>query len=225
MGLYAPMQYVLEGEWETLPVEEKSAGYRVTWKEHATLLNGRECHTVYAGRKGENDYTDDINARSNVINYLSGSSVYNPQQSGLGVPLEMTMALHSDAGCSKTDELIGSLGIYTTDFNNGKLNAGTDRYASRDLADILLTQIQKDIYSSYSLPWTRRSMWNRNYSETRLPATPSTIIELLSHQNFADMQLGQIRTSSLQWGVPFTKVFCSSLPTSTIKNTLFSLCL
>ena len=147
-------------------------------------------YEVYAGRKGENDYTDDINARSNVINYLSGSSVYNPQQSGLGVPLEMTMALHSDAGCSKTDELIGSLGIYTTDFNNGKLNAGTDRHASRDLADILLTQIQKDIYSSYSLPWTRRSMWNRNYSETRLPATPSTIIELLSHQNFADMQLG-----------------------------------
>ena len=147
-------------------------------------------YEVYAGRKGENDYTDDINTRSNVINYLSGSSVYNPQQSGLGVPLEMTMALHSDAGCSKTDELIGSLGIYTTDFNNGKLNTGTDRYASRDLADILLTQIQKDIYSSYSLPWTRRSMWNRNYSETRLPATPSTIIELLSHQNFADMQLG-----------------------------------
>ena len=67
---------------------------------------------------------------------------------------------------------------------------GTDRYASRDLADILLTQIQKDIRSSYNLPWTRRSMWNRNYSETRLPATPSTIIELLSHQNFADMQLG-----------------------------------
>ncbi|KAB6109769.1 xanthan lyase, partial [Bacteroides xylanisolvens] len=147
-------------------------------------------YEVYAGRKGENDYTDDINTRSNAINYLSGSSVYNPQQSGLGVPLEMTMALHSDAGCSKTDEFIGSLGIYTTDFNNGKLNAGTDRYASRDLADILLTQIQKDIYSSYSIPWTRRSMWNRNYSETRLPATPSTIIELLSHQNFADMQLG-----------------------------------
>ena len=100
------------------------------------------------------------------------------------------MALHSDAGCSKTDELIGSLGIYTTDFNNGKLNTGIDRYASRDLADILLTQIQKDIYSSHNLSWTRRSMWNRNYSETRLPATPSTIIELLSHQNFADMQLG-----------------------------------
>jgi len=147
-------------------------------------------YEVYAGRKGENDYADDINTRSNTINYLSGGSVYNPQQPGLGIPLEMTMAMHSDAGCSKTDELIGSLGIYTTDFNNGKLNTGIDRYASRDLADILLTQIQKDIYSSYNLSWTRRSMWNRNYSETRLPATPSTIIELLSHQNFADMQLG-----------------------------------
>lgn len=147
-------------------------------------------YEVYAGRKGENDYADDINTRSNTINYLSGGSVYNPQQPGLGIPLEMTMALHSDAGCSKTDELIGSLGIYTTDFNNGKLNTGIDRYASRDLADILLTQIQKDIYSSYNLSWTRRSMWNRNYSETRLPATPSTIIELLFHQNFADMQLG-----------------------------------
>lgn len=147
-------------------------------------------YEVYAGRKGENDYADDINTRSNTINYLSGGSVYNPQQPGLGIPLEMTMALHSDAGCSKTDELIGSLGIYTTDFNNEKLNTGIDRYASRDLADILLTQIQKDIYSSYNLSWTRRSMWNRNYSETRLPATPSTIIELLSHQNFADMQLG-----------------------------------
>ena len=147
-------------------------------------------YEVYAGRKGENDYADDINTRSNTINYLSGGSVYNPQQPGLGIPLEMTMALHSDAGCSKTDELIGSLGIYTTDFNNGKLNTGIDRYASRDLADILLTQIQKNIYSSYNLSWTRRSMWNRNYSETRLPATPSTIIELLSHQNFADMQLG-----------------------------------
>lgn len=33
-------------------------------------------------------------------------------------------------------------------------------------------------------------MWNRNYSETRLPAVPSAIVEILSHQNFADMRLG-----------------------------------
>lgn len=147
-------------------------------------------YDVYAGRKGENDYTDDINARSNTVNYLSGGSVYNLKQPGLGVPLEMTMALHSDAGFSKTDEIVGSLGIYTSEFNNGKLNTGIDRYASRDLADILLTQIQKDVKGSYLKEWTRRSMWDRNYSETRLPAVPSTIVELLSHQNFADMKVG-----------------------------------
>ena len=111
-----------------------------------------------------------------------------PTQPVLGVLFDLSIALHSDAGFSKTYVIIVSLVIYTTDFNNGKLNMGTDRYASRDLADILLTQIQKDIRSSFNLPWTRRSMWNRNYSETRLPATPSTIIELLSHQTFADMQ-------------------------------------
>ncbi len=94
----------------------------------------------------------------------------------------MAVALHSDAGHSRTDEIIGSLGIYTTDFNNGQLNTGIDRYASRDLSDILLTQIQNDIRAAYNIPWTRRSMWNRNYSETRLPSVPSTIIELLSHQ-------------------------------------------
>lgn len=171
-----------EGKISGLPRYLEGARYSAQWAGMP--------YNIYAGRKGENDYIDDINTRSNAINYLSGGSVYNPIQPGLGVPLEMTMALHSDAGCSKADEVIGSLGIYTTDFNDGKLNAGTDRYASRDLADILLTQIQKDIYSRYNLPWTRRSMWNRNYSETRLPATPSTIIELLSHQNFADMQLG-----------------------------------
>lgn len=171
-----------EGKVSGLPRYLEGARYAAQWAGMP--------YDIYAGRKGENDYVDDINARSKVVNYLSGGSVYNPDEAGLRVPLEMTMALHSDAGCSKTDEIIGSLGIYTTDFNNGKLNTGIDRYASRDLADILLTQIQKDIHSSYNLSWTRRSMWNRNYSETRLPATPSTIIELLSHQNFADMQLG-----------------------------------
>lgn len=133
---------------------------------------------------------DDINVRSRTVNYLAGKSLFNPTEEGLGIPFEMSMALHSDAGFSKEDEIIGTLGIYTTNFNNGKLHAGTDRHASRDLSDILLTQLQRDIRSTFNVDWTRRSLWNRNYSETRLPAVPSTIVELLSHQNFADMRLG-----------------------------------
>ena len=145
---------------------------------------------VYDGRCGSNDYADDINTRSNMLNYLSGGSVYNPDSPGLKVPLELSLALHSDAGCSKEDKLIGSLGIYTTDFNDGRLASGISRYASRDLTDIVLTGLKRDISATFNIDWTRRAMWNRNYSETRLPAVPSMILELLSHQNFADMLLG-----------------------------------
>ena len=113
---------------------------------------------------------DDINVRSRTVNYLAGKSLFNPTEEGLGIPFEMSMALHSDAGFSKEDEIIGTLGIYTTNFNNGRLHAGTDRHASRDLSDILLTQLQRDIRSTFNVDWTRRSLWNRNYSETRLPA-------------------------------------------------------
>ena len=100
------------------------------------------------------------------------------------------MAFHSDAGFSKADEWIGTLGVYTTNFNEGKLNSGVSRYASRDLTDIMMTQIQDDVSFRYGTLWPRRGMWNRNYSETRLPAVPSMILEILSHQNFADMRMG-----------------------------------
>lgn len=147
-------------------------------------------YEVYSPSQGKNDYADDINTRSLVVNYLSGGSVFNPKEKGLGVPFEMTLGLHSDAGFSKEDEWIGSLGIYTTDFNEGRLNAGISRYASRDLADMVLTGLQRDLSAQLGTPWKRRSMWNRNYSESRLPAVPSMILELLSHQNFADLKLG-----------------------------------
>lgn len=144
---------------------------------------------VYNGKKGTNDYADDINTRSNMINYLSGGSVFNPRQRGLGVPFELNLALHSDAGYNKNDKIFGTLGIYTTEANPTPLGSGKDRLSSRDFADIVLTQLEKDIHSNFNIQWTRRSMWDRNYSETRLPEIPSIIIELLSHQNFADMQI------------------------------------
>lgn len=147
-------------------------------------------YQIYSPSEGKNDYTDDINARSRVVNYLNGNSVYNPHDKGLGVPIEMTLGVHSDAGFSKEDVLIGTLGIYTTDYNNGKVNAGISRYASRDLADMVLTGLQRDISAQLGIRWQRRSLWNRNYSETRLPSVPSMILELLSHQNFTDMKLG-----------------------------------
>lgn len=147
-------------------------------------------YPVYSKSNGTNDYNDDINTRSLMTNYLSGGSVFNPAEKGLKVPFEMTLGFHSDAGFKTADQLVGTLGIYTTGFNEGRLNCGISRYASRDLADMVLTGLKRDIDARFGVNWQRRSMWNRNYSETRLPAVPSMILELLSHQNFNDLKLG-----------------------------------
>lgn len=147
-------------------------------------------YPVYSKSNGTNDYNDDINTRSLMTNYLSGGSVFNPAEKGLKVPFEMTLGFHSDAGFKTDDQLVGTLGIYTTGFNEGRLNCGISRYASRDLADMVLTGLKRDIDARFGVNWQRRSIWNRNYSETRLPAVPSMILELLSHQNFNDLKLG-----------------------------------
>lgn len=182
MGNVARGNTAAEARVSGMPRYLEGARYQAQWSGMP--------YNVYGGRQGNNDYPDDINTRSNVVNYLAGGSVYNPTQQGLKVPFDMTMALHSDAGFSREDLFIGSLGIYTTDFNNQRLGTDVSRYASRDLADMVLTGLQRDISAAFHTDWTRRSMWNRNYSETRLPVVPSMIVELLSHQNFADMKLG-----------------------------------
>lgn len=104
---------------------------------------GRNAIRGIQQESGENDYNDDINARSLMTNYLSGGSVFNPTEKGLKVPFELTFAMHSDAGFKTDDALVGSLGIYTTNFNDGKVNSGISRYASRDLTDMVLTGLQK----------------------------------------------------------------------------------
>lgn len=102
----------------------------------------------------------------------------------------MSLAVHSDAGIAKEENgIIGTLSIFTSNFNEGKLNAGISRLASRDFADALLTNISTGLQYQYGR-WNRRELYDRNYSETRLPAVPSAILETLSHQNFNDMRYG-----------------------------------
>jgi hypothetical protein len=168
------------GTTSGLPRYLEGARYAAQW--------GGFPYEVYSKSEGTNDYNDDINTRGNVVNYLSGGSVFNPDDKGLGVPVELSLALHSDAGYSADDDYIGTLGIYTTDQNNGLLGCGLSRYASRDLADMVITSLQQDLTAYLGHDWARRQMWNRNYSESRLPQVPAFILELLAHQNFADMK-------------------------------------
>lgn len=147
-------------------------------------------YSVYGGKGGTDDYSDDINARSNMGNWLAGGSVYVPALEGKKVPLELSLAVHSDAGYALApDSIIGSLAICTTNFNDGQLNSGVSRMASHDFAEALLSGVTRDISKKYG-KWTRRYLWDRNYSETRRPEVPSAIIETMSHQNFSDMRRG-----------------------------------
>ncbi len=148
-------------------------------------------YTVYGGRGGSDDYSDDINTRSRMTNWLAGGSVYVPTLEGKNVPIELSLAVHSDAGFAPNGkDLVGSLAICTTDFNDGRLSSGVTRQASKMLAEQLLAGVTRDLTYTYK-QWNRRYLWDRNYSETRLPEMPSSIIETLSHQNFPDMVLGQ----------------------------------
>lgn len=145
-------------------------------------------YDVYSSKEGSNDYADDINARSRMSNYLAGGSEYLPSDRGLRVPLEATIAIHSDAGVRRDNSIIGTLGIYTTQTNDGVFPEGMSRLASRDMCDLILSQIHSDMRNMFG-KWNRRQMFDRNYSETREPQIPAVIIETLSHQNYADMRL------------------------------------
>ena len=125
-----------------------------------------------------------------MANWLAGGSVYVPTREGKKVPIELSLAVHSDAGyTSVPDSIIGSLAICTTNFNDGRLNSGISRMASHDFAEQLLEGLRRDLTFKYG-KWTRRYLWDRNYSETRRPEVPSAIVETMSHQNFADLKRG-----------------------------------
>jgi len=144
---------------------------------------------VYTVNHGRNDYNDDYMSRAEWVNYLHRK----PDSSGgngMGIPVDLSFAFHTDAGITPDDSIIGTLGIYSTATNDGRFPDGTSRLASRDLTDIIQTQIVEDIYVLFNPDWTRRAMWDRSYYEARKPDVPAMLLELLSHQNLADQRYG-----------------------------------
>ena len=145
--------------------------------------------SVYSKYQGDDEYREDIWTRPYMSNWLSGGSVFNQANPGLGVPLELYFALHTDAGYTYGDTLYGSLGICTTDFNKGLLGDGHSRDVSRDLTDMVLTGLRRDLEPAIGREWIYRGIWDKNYCESREPQVLSMLLELLSHQNFRDVCL------------------------------------
>lgn len=145
---------------------------------------------VYSSKDGCDDYGDDVNARALTTNWWAGGSVFLPTKPGLGIPIELCLGVHSDAGVDRrSKDVVGSLAICTSFFNDGRLATGLTRNLSLKLAEDMLNGIQRDITRLFGR-WEVRELLDKNYSETRMPDIPSVILETLSHQNFPDMRLG-----------------------------------
>lgn len=145
---------------------------------------------VYTPKEDKDDYKDDYMSRAHWVNALAGGSERLPDSAGLRIPVDMALAFHSDAGVRDGDGIVGTLGIFFTRDNKGRFDGGADRYRSRDLTDLVQTQIVQDIRRTWEPEWKRRGLWNRSYYEARVPGVPTMLLELLSHQNFADMRYG-----------------------------------
>jgi len=155
------------------------------WLQYAGMPDS----LVYSPNKGKNDYNDDYMSRAEWVNYLAGMAGPD-NNSGLDIPLDMSLAFHTDAGITIGDSIIGTLGIYSTASGGGKFTDGKSRLASRDLSDIIQTQIVEDISVLFNPAWTRRGLWDKSYYEARKPGVPAMLLELLSHQNLADQSFG-----------------------------------
>lgn len=148
---------------------------------------------VFSLNDEKNDYNDDYQSRGEWVDYLIGSPagpMKDRNKEGLKLPIDLAFAFHTDAGVTPNDSVIGTLGIYSSERDSGYFQNGQSKLASRDLTDIIQTQVVEDIRTLYKKDWTRRGIWNKQYSEAWRPNVPTMLLELLSHQNLADMRLG-----------------------------------
>jgi hypothetical protein len=148
---------------------------------------------VYNLSGGKNDYRDDYFCRPEYVNYLVGAPAgpnKDRRARGLGIPVDLSLAFHTDAGITHNDTTVGTLSIFSVegaDSTNVFPN-GMSRMANRDLADIVQTQIVQDLRLQADPAWTRRELRDAKYIEAGNPNVPAMLLELLSHQNFLDMK-------------------------------------
>ncbi|MBP5418669.1 MAG: N-acetylmuramoyl-L-alanine amidase [Bacteroidales bacterium] len=132
---------------------------------------------VYNISEGTNDYTDDINCRGEWVNALVKER---------GINVDMSLAIHTDAGIVQGDSTVGTLAIATT--GNKNLLNGLPRIVNRDMAQYIEHQIVADLRASWDSTWGIRGVLDKGYSESRRPEVPAVLMEMLSHQNVNDMR-------------------------------------
>jgi hypothetical protein len=178
----------------------KPGSYPVSWRTSGLprYMEAARYYLQYAGvpaeiyklNPGTDDYRDDYQCRGEWVNYLMGNTGATDSKniSGPGIPIDLALAFHTDAGIAGNDSIIGTLAIYSNRNHAETFPDGRSRGINRELADIVQSEIVRDILQTHNPEWTRRGLWNKAYSEAYRANTPSLLLELLSHQNLADMR-------------------------------------
>jgi len=175
---------IVEREGTTSGKPKFAEGSRY-WMQYA----GMPDTLTYNLNNNSDDYKDDYQSRAEYGNYLYGAP-FGPNrkrdEKGLGIPMDLSLAFHTDAGITRNDTAIGTLMIYSIPSVDSQIifPDGVSRLVNRDLSDIVMTQVVNDIRSKYDSTWTRRQLMNANYSEAARPNFPAMLLELLSHQNY-----------------------------------------
>ena len=160
------------GRTSGMPASAEGAHYWLQWAGADSTLT----------RAWETDYTCDYAARGAWTTMLREEK---------NIPFDLALAFHTDAGLSPNDSTVGTLAIYTLrDEGKRTFEDGRDRVISRVLCDYVQTQVVQDLRLDFDPKWSRRGLWDRSYNEPRTSGVPAMILELLSHQNFADMKYG-----------------------------------
>lgn len=147
--------------------------------------------SVYSPSHFSNDYTDDYKGRGLWVNYLAGGSRSLPGEKGLNIPIDLSFAFHTDAGTKTDNSVVGTLGIYYTKANKGKLGDGSSTTESRDLSTSIYNTIIDDVSRIIEPEWRGRKCVDREYFEAATPRVPAMLLELMSHESFAEMRYGQ----------------------------------
>lgn len=159
------------GELSGMPAYIEGALYSMIWAGVDS--------TMY--KDWESDYTRDFASRGAWTCWMKNK----------GIPVDLSFAFHTDAGTTPNDSIVGTLAIYTLKADNKReFSNGKDRMSSRTYTDYVQSQVVNDLRREFDPKWSRRMLWDKNYSESRTTDVPAMLLELLSHQNFADMKYG-----------------------------------
>ena len=173
-------KYDAGGGISGLPAYEEGALYNLQWSGFDRSLFD-----------WDTEYQREYGCRAIWVNQMCGGSRVNRNSRGRGIPFDLSLAFHSNAGIKPDRGFYGTLAIVQSE-RNDKTTLPNDesRLTSRMMADLIQSQIVEDIRAKWEPWWTRMSIYERSYHEAGAPVVPAMILESLSHQNLADMACG-----------------------------------